>query len=384
MRRWVTLFALLCCLCLSTEALGQKNGFAVNRGINVSHWLSQSGARGKARAAYFTEADVRFLAEAGFDHLRIPVDEAQLFSEDGKKQKEAFALLHNALAWCRKHHLRAIVDLHILRSHHFNGGERPLFTERKEQLRFYGLWEALSAELKRYPNDFLAYELLNEPVAEDHEAWNRIVVECVGTLRRLEPERSLVIGTNRWQGYWTARYLKLPKGDPNLIISFHYYNPFLLTHYKASWTDLKDYPGTVHYPGKPVSEEELRAFSEADRKRFGQWSRNVYNSDVFGEQFRKVVEVGRAYGVPVYCGEFGCVSQAPEPDKTRWYADVVGQLERNGIGWAHWDYKGGFSVGARDKPLTAAWKILTRGATKSIPAGSSAIMVTDMPKGAKP
>ena len=260
MRRWVTLFALLCCLCLSTEALGQKNGFAVNRGINVSHWLSQSGARGKARAAYFTEADVRFLAEAGFDHLRIPVDEAQLFSEDGKKQKEAFALLHNALAWRRKHHLRAIVDLHILRSHYFNGGERPLFTERKEQPRFYGLWGALSAELKRYPNDFLAYELLNEPVAE----------------------------------------------------------------------------------------------------------------------------VGRAYGVPVYCGEFGCVSQAPEPDKTRWYADVVGQLERNGIGWAHWDYKGGFSVGARDKPLTAAWKILTRRATKSIPAGSSAIMVTDMPKGAKP
>lgn len=52
MRRWVTLFALLCCLCLSTEALGQKNGFAVNRGINVSHWLFQSGARGKARGVF--------------------------------------------------------------------------------------------------------------------------------------------------------------------------------------------------------------------------------------------------------------------------------------------------------------------------------------------
>lgn len=92
------LISVLCCFCLLVEAIEQKNGFVINKGINISHWLSQSGARGEKRAAYFTESDVRFLAEAGFDHLRIPIDEEQMFTVDGKKEKEAFALLHDALS----------------------------------------------------------------------------------------------------------------------------------------------------------------------------------------------------------------------------------------------------------------------------------------------
>lgn len=117
------LIGVLCCFCLLVEAIEQKNGFGINKGINISHWLSQSEARGEKRAAYFTEADVRFLAEAGFDHLRIPIDEEQMFTVDGKKEKEAFALFHDALSWCQKYQLKAVVDLHILRSHYFNAKE---------------------------------------------------------------------------------------------------------------------------------------------------------------------------------------------------------------------------------------------------------------------
>ena len=69
-------------------------------------------------------------------------------------------------------------------------------------------------------SQILAYELMNEPVADDHEQWNNIVAECVRTIRLLEPERSLLVGSNRWQGYETMRYLKIPENDPNLIISF--------------------------------------------------------------------------------------------------------------------------------------------------------------------
>jgi ATP-dependent Clp protease ATP-binding subunit ClpA len=41
--------------------------FEVKRGVNISHWLSQSEDRGKVRAKKFTREDVKFIAEAGFD-----------------------------------------------------------------------------------------------------------------------------------------------------------------------------------------------------------------------------------------------------------------------------------------------------------------------------
>lgn len=57
------------------------DSFTVKRGTNISHWLSQSDRRGDARREFFTQDDVRYLAGLGFDHLRIPVDEEQLFDE---------------------------------------------------------------------------------------------------------------------------------------------------------------------------------------------------------------------------------------------------------------------------------------------------------------
>src|SRR5262245_16739759 len=87
------------------------NEFVFKRGTNISHWLSQSSARGEQRKNYFTEKDVKYLASIGFDHIRIPVDEEQMWKEDGTKDAEAFSLLKQALDWCSKYKLDAVVDL---------------------------------------------------------------------------------------------------------------------------------------------------------------------------------------------------------------------------------------------------------------------------------
>lgn len=55
--------------------------FTIARGVNISHWLSQSERRGEERRAYFTEPDVAFLAARRVDHLRIPIDEEQMRTE---------------------------------------------------------------------------------------------------------------------------------------------------------------------------------------------------------------------------------------------------------------------------------------------------------------
>ena len=65
-----------------------SSGFVVRRGTNLSHWLSQSRRRGAERRAFFTAADVRRLADWGFDHLRLPVDEEQLWTPDGRCEED--------------------------------------------------------------------------------------------------------------------------------------------------------------------------------------------------------------------------------------------------------------------------------------------------------
>src|SRR5687768_660321 len=146
--------------------------FKITRGTNIAHWLSQSDKRGIERERFFTEKDIRFIDSIGFDHIRIPIDEEQMWDEKGMRHEDAFALLKNSLEWSRKAGLRVVVDLHILRSHHFNEKEKLLWTVPAEQDKFIALWKDLSGFLHEWPNAMVAYEFMNEPVADDAEQWN--------------------------------------------------------------------------------------------------------------------------------------------------------------------------------------------------------------------
>jgi endoglucanase len=279
----------------------KKNAFEVKNGVNISHWLSQSGTRGERRQAFFTRADVEFIAGLGYDHIRLPIDEEQMFTEDGQKEPEAFALLHNALGWCDEFKLRVVVDVHILRSHHFNEAEKPLFTDPKAQEQFYECWRKLSGELSKYSVDKVAYETMNEPVADEAEIWNVIINRCVAAIRELEPERTIVMGSNRWQSFSTVKDLRVPENDPNLLISFHYYDPFLLTHYKASWTHTRDIDVPVHYPGQLIADADMPAAGNHARA-----GREVYDIDKMEGHFKQVIDAAKKYNLNIYCGEYGC------------------------------------------------------------------------------
>lgn len=330
--------------------------FPLRRGTNVSHWLSQSQRRGSERREYFLRSDVAFLAGLGLDHLRIPVDEEQLFTDAGAPEPEAFELLNRALDWCDEFSLRAIVDLHILRSHHFNAKEKPLWTRPEAQERFYECWRLISAQIKARSTLKVAYELMNEPVADDPAQWNTLVERCTKVIRPLEPERRLVVGSNLWQSVDTFDALQVPAGDPNIILSFHYYHPMVLTHYRASWTKAGEYKGPVAYPGRLIPEEAMRGLPQ-DLLRAITPEKIVFDRSVMAEEMAKPISVARKLGLPLYCGEWGCIDSAPMESRVLWYQDMRATLEESGIAWATWDYKGGFGLvknGAPVRPVIRA------------------------------
>ena len=331
------------------DQAGQVNNFRIKRGTNISHWLSQSEQRGEARRLHIQEDDFARLEELGFDFVRIPIDEVQFWDEEGNKLPEAWDLLNNALDWAKKHNLRAIVDLHIIRSHYFNAvneGDKAantLFTSEKSQEDLINLWRQLSDFLKDRSNDWVAYEFMNEPVAPEHEQWNQLIAKVHKALRELEPQRTLIIGSNLWQGHQTIKYLKVPEGDKNIILSFHYYNPMILTHYGAWWSPLcAAYKGKVNYPGVLVSKEDFDAAPAAIKEELKPYTEEVWNIDKIREQFKDAIEAAKKYDLQLFCGEWGVYEPVDRELAYNWYRDMLTVFDEFDIAWTTWCYDADF------------------------------------------
>lgn len=234
--------------------------FKIEKGTNISHWLSQNNDRGQGRKDKFQIKDVKRLANLGLDHVRIPIDENHMWDDKGCRVAVAWDLLHEGISWCIDEQLRVVIDLHILRSHYFNAatGENTLFSTQAAVTQLTHLWEQLSDELKKYSTDSLAYEILNEPIAPKASDWNRVLRSPYEAIRKNEPSRMIAIGSNGWSSPSTFPDFDPPRDDPNLLLVVHFYEPHLITHYKAKWNkSISKYTGDIHYPGNILHENDI-------------------------------------------------------------------------------------------------------------------------------
>lgn len=342
--------------------LETPNGFGILRGLNASHWISQSDKRGEEREAYMQKVDFDKIAEMGFDHVRLPIDEEHMWDEEGNKMPKAWTLMHNGIKWALANDMRVIVDLHVLRSHHFNRPDsRKLWEDRSAQEGFIKFWHQLSAELKQYPNDKLAYEPLNEAVSDNPDDWNNLINWVIKEIRKLEPERTIIMGSNNWQTVGTFKDLKVPEGDPNIILSFHYYEPMLLTHYQAPWTHIKDLTVEFNYPGQMVDPSLYENYSE-DEVELIKRHNHVTTVDTLDKAIYQAVEVAAKFNLHLYCGEFGCFPSTPITMRQAWYRDMMTVFEKHNIAFAHWNYKNDFPVVDENtlEPITELTSILVR------------------------
>ncbi len=172
---------------------------------------------------------------------------------------------------------------------------------------------------------------------------NNLINWVISEIRELEPERTIIMGSNNWQTVGTFKDLRVPEGDDNIILSFHYYEPFLLTHYQAPWTNLEDLTVEINYPGMLVDTtvyenlgaEELQLVKE----RNSHWNQERIENDIL-----QAVQVAEKYGLPLYCGEFGCFPTTPLETRQAWYRDMIAVFDKHDIAWAHWNYKNDFPV----------------------------------------
>lgn len=332
--------------------------FLLGRGTNISHWLSQSSRRGAERRAVLTQEDIARIADWGFDHLRLPIDEEQMWDESGRPETEAFDLLDLGLGWAEEAGLNVILDLHILRSHSFSQRTEPrLFTDPQELERLVALWQDLSGHLKSKSPERLAYELLNEAVATNPEDWNRVALSAHQAIRTLEPERTIVLGSNRMNSVLTFDQLQVPE-DRNTILTFHFYHPQLITHHQAQWfVEGGHYCGPIQYPGTPIPASETSRVTEPLLSRLAEFN-TCYDRAAMVADLAKPLAVASRTGLPLYCGEFGVYQAAPLAIKEAWYRDILSVFDEFGIAWANWDFRGCFGLLDKDRKSTGIAEIL--------------------------
>lgn len=319
--------------------------FTIRRGVNLGGWISQSRLTPEQQNTYIGAENIEHIARSGFDHIRLPVDEVQLWDDDGERIGHTWKLLDRCIDQSLDRGLRVVVDLHILRSHYFNAPERPLFTDPHAPERFARIWRELSAHLRSRPLDMVAYELMNEPVADEPEDWNRVYPAPYRAIRDSEPDRTIVLGGNRWSNVMEIDTLRIPDDDANMIITFHYYNPMYLTHYRASFVKAcAAYEGPVRYPGRPIATELWEGLPPEVREGTEDWN-GYYDASVMERELAKPLAIRTRTGLPLYCGEFGVIGNVPPDLRRAWARDLGTVLESHDIAWAAWSYKSRSATG---------------------------------------
>jgi endoglucanase len=316
--------------------------FDIKKGVNASHWLSQSREKGDIRKNFFTHDDVKQIKNWGFDHIRLPIDEVHLWDENKNRLSDGFALLEDFLTWCDKENLKSIIDFHVARVHSFGSKTEPVLFQQDEALHeFISLWDDLSDFLKDTDPQNTAFEILNEPIAAENNKWNPIANAVHQHLRNKNKDRFILLGSNWYNKTYNFPDVDIPEDD-RTILTFHFYDPMFITHYKAPWWNGGTFKGPVTYPGKPVEEESFDQYLE-ENPSFSQSENKHFDKQSMIQEISYVLDAAKKYNNQIHCGEFGCY-QGNVQAQLDWYKDVMAVFNEFDIAWSHWDYKGGFKI----------------------------------------
>jgi len=321
MNRLFYLSIVLCVLLifpLGVIAMDKK--LPISRGVNLGNALEApiEGQWGVIiKDEYF-----KLIKDAGFDHVRIPVRWSA--HADTKPpytiEKSFFERVDHVVNEALKNGLYVIINIH----HYEEMMEKP---ERHKD-RFLKIWEQISVHYKDYP-ERLWLELLNEPCHYlDSKLWNQYLKEAIAIIRKTNPARKIVVGPTDWNSVYKLKELELPK-DPNLVVTFHYYNPFRFTHQGAEWVSPSPPVGTK-WLGTEL--EKLLISGELDMA--VEWSKKNNN-------------------IPLFLGEFGAYNKADMDSRVRWTSYVARSAEKRGIAWCYWEFCAGFGI---YDPVSGEWR----------------------------
>lgn len=245
------------------------------------------------RRNYITEADIRRIAELGYNSVRPALNSRLFITESGEPDLagEGFQILDNLVKWCKASGIHVVIDLHGApggqtgQNIDDSADDQPeLFMQAKYVNETTNLWAAIARRYKEEPT-VAGYDLLNEPLpartgaaAKYKMLLEPLYKRITAAIRGVDPKHMIIVEGFDWANDWSVFTGPF---DKNQVYQFHYY----------CW----DNPAVLNNIGKYLNYQ----------KRFN---------------------------APIWVGETG------ERDNTIYWATTE-YFEANNIGWCFWPWK---------------------------------------------
>ena len=336
----------------STRATNLENG------VNLSHWFWQPfiGSQDFTIKNYITPTDIATIKNLGMDHVRLPVDVANLmnWNNPGQLNSTILTQLGQAITMIENAGLSVIVT--------------PFgdFEQKVVQPEYLGaaktFWSSFAGYLKQFDVNKTFLEVANEPLAGP-ATWNPIQESLIQSIRSAAPDNTIITatylkfgdGANDWgavKGLTTAPL----SSDSNVIYNLHFYEPFFFTHQGATWSDavaqmMKGLP----YNATPQSVETLAkqldiVTAGTNNWWAGQWVRDygaqTFSADNLEQLVAPAAQWAAQNNVPLLFNEFGVFKDGgvAAGDRLAYIYDLRVIMQEQNINWTAWDWAAGFGM----------------------------------------
>lgn len=276
-----------------------------------------------------------FLAETGFNFVRIPTDYRFWIKnfEYTKPDESVFEYFDSYLEECTKRNIHMCLNIHRGPGYCINANflERDnLWLDKIAQDGFVFQWETLAKRYKGIPSSNLSFDLINEPAGigdygltrENHASLIRRTVKAI---RDIDPGREIEI-----DGLGGGNLAMPELSDLDVIQSGRGYQPGALTHYKAEWWSGHKGLSEPYYPNLD-------------------WNGVVWNKQTIKEFYKPWRDLEKQ-NVKVHIGEFGCYNKTPNDVAIRWFRDLLSLYKEFHWGYSLWNFEGDFGIVEHGRP----------------------------------
>ncbi len=284
---------------------------SMQMGLNLAnfleaYWLLPFNAY--PDATRFVRSDLAFFKNAGYKTIRMPVIFERLANVNApytlNTNHAAFALVDSVIAWANAFNMNLIIDNH-------HGYEVTDANYQSEIPRKCAIWRQLAQRYGGLPANRFFFELYNEPTTSISTTNLRAVMQAIiDTVRVHDSNQTLIIGGNGWNSAGGLTSSE-PYYDPNVIYTFHNYDPYFFTHQGFSWTGL---PSGVTFP-------------------------QGSDLDDLANTFQSVKDWSNFYDVPVFLGEFGAGSWSDATSRCNWIEAMTDNIFLQNFPHAYWSPK---------------------------------------------
>jgi len=349
----------LCCLLLygsvssQAQTVAERRAARMGLGVNLSYLENYWNGNKAVHFSNFVNFNdipkrrdrLAEIARVGFKTVRLPVCFGAWATVEPPYRWDApqyLAAPDSLVKWALDNNLTTIIDLHHVE---FDGSIRGADTTA----RLVWLWQQIAERYKHTDPERVLFELRNEPHGMSAAAWRAQATLLIETVRRIAPNHTLIVGFHNWNGL-DQMIQSDPFPDPNIIYTFHFYDPFIFTHQSATWagsglSDLRNVP----FPANPAVPIAVPASAR------GTWVEGAitnYAREGTYERLYSRLAAAKDWSVvrkvPIFLGEFGSYNAGATPESRCRHAEAVYfALGRLQIPSAWWEWDQGFSMFTR-------------------------------------